>query len=130
MSNKELTKKYNAMLANIEAARIYDGRNKGVDVYICKECGKTMYTRYKDKGVTPFTTACRKQGCKGIMVHENTTSEREVQYNGKTVHNWVRPTLKWLDRQRKNGNMGVVEHVLDGGLVLAEDERSEQWLTT
>ena len=120
MNNKELTKKYNAMLANIEAARIYDGRNKGVDVYICKECGETMYTRYKDKGVTPFTTTCRKQGCNGIMVHENTTSEREVQYNGKTVHNWVRPTLEWCEKQRKKGNMGVIEHVLDGGLVLED----------
>lgn len=120
MSNKELTKKYNAMLANIEAARIYDGRNKGVDVYICEKCGETMYTRYKDKGVTPFTTACRNKECKGTMMHEKTISEQEASRNNYTVLNWVRPTLQWLDKQREKSNEGLIEHVLNGGLVLED----------
>ena len=52
MDKKELKKKYDKLVAEIESARMYDGRNKGVDLYQCKDCGFQFYTRYKDKDST------------------------------------------------------------------------------
>lgn len=121
MSKNELEKQYSKLLKEIETMRMYDGRNKGVDVYVCDKCGKTIYTRYKDKGVTPFTIACRDNECKGTMMHDRTISEMDAMLNKLTVHNWVRPTLQWLDKQRQKGKAGLVEHVLNGGLVLESE---------
>lgn len=122
MDTKEMREqykaKYDGMVNTIEAARMYDGRGKGVDVYVCNECGAVYYTRYKDKGVTPFTIHCRK--CKmGTMVHRNTIPE----YGGKVldlseeIHNWVRPTFE----QFLKLNEGAKQHVLQGGLMLDEE---------
>ncbi len=121
MSRNELEKQYKKLLKEIEQMRMYDGRNKGVDVYVCSKCGKTIYTRYKDKGATPFTISCRDNECKGTMTHERTISEMDAMLNKLTVHNWVRPTLQWLDKQRKKGKDALVEHVLNGGLMLESE---------
>lgn len=121
MNEKELKREYDKLVSRIDQARMFDGRNKGVDVYICKKCGTTVYTRYKDKGVTPFTIACRNKDCKEVMMHEKTISEMDAMLNKVTVHNWVRPSFEWLNKQRKKGKDGIIEHVLQGGLML-EDE--------
>lgn len=110
--------KYEGMVNSIEAARMYDGRGKGVDVYVCNECGAAYYTRYKDKGVTPFTINCRK--CKmGTMVHKNTIPEEAAKVLGMNnkIHNWVRPTFE----QFLKLNEGAKQHVLQGGLMLDEE---------
>lgn len=120
MSEKELKHKYDALVKRVPAAEMYDGRGKGVDLYICKECGAVVYTRYKDKGVTPFTFRCRR--CKtGTAYHETTISEECAAENGFIIHNWVRPTFDWLNKQRKKGNDGLIEHVLQGGLVMENE---------
>jgi len=121
MSEKELKQKYDALVKRVPGERMYDGRDKGVDVYICKKCGAVVYTRYKDKGVTPFTIACRNKDCKEVMMHEKTISEMDAMLNKVTVQNWVRPTFEWLNKQRKKGNEGVIEHVLNGGLVMESE---------
>lgn len=121
MSEKELRKEYDALLERLKSQPMYDGRDKGVDVYVCKKCGKQFYTRYKDLGVTPFTIKCRNKECKELMVHENTVSEWEAMLNKVTVHNWVRPSFEWLNKQRKKDKYYVVEHVLQGGLILEEE---------
>lgn len=116
MDKKELKEKYDKLVAEIESTKMYDGRNKGVDVYFCKDCQKTLYTRYKDKGVTPFTIKCR--NCNhGTAVHEKTITEQMASLLRVNVHNWVRPTFEQL----LNLNEGAQEHVLNGGLML-EDE--------
>ncbi len=116
MDDKELKKKYDKLVAEIESAKVYDGRNKGVDVYVCKECGNMFYTRYKDKGVTPFTLGCRK--CKnGTSFHRDTISEECAEREGFDVKNWVRPTFEQLQKL----SAGAIDHVLNGGLML-EDE--------
>ena len=112
---------YKNLIDRAESMRIYDGRNKGVDVYICEKCGKTFLTRYKDKGVTPFTIACREDECKGTMVHKNTISEEQAKKEGLVVHNWIRPTLEQFDALVKAEKLGLVDHLLQGGLML-EDE--------
>lgn len=112
---------YKDLIDNIESIRMYDGRNKGVDVYTCEKCGKTFLTRYKDKGVTPFTIACKEDDCKGTMVHRNTISEEQAEKEGLIVHNWVRPTLEQFDEFIKQGKTGLIEHLVQGGLVLEEE---------
>ena len=121
MTEKELKRDYDALVKRVPDEKMYDGRNKGVDVYICKKCGARFYTRYKDKGVTPFTIACRNEDCKELMMHEDTTSEMYAMLNKVTVHNWVRPPFEWLNKQRKKGKDSLIEHVLQGGLVLENE---------
>ena len=117
MDKKELKAKYDKLIAEIESAKVYDGRNKGVDVYVCKKCGSQFYTRYKDKGVTPFTIRCRREACGATMIHKSTIYEEEARNCRLAVHNWVRPTFE----QFLKLNEGAQEHVLNGGLML-EDE--------
>lgn len=116
MNTEELKNQYEEMVARIDAARMFDGRNSGVDVYVCDKCGELFHTRYKDKGTTPFSIKCRKCG-KGTAVHKDTVSEMIASSVGLKVHNWVRPTFEQLVKL----NEAQVKHVLDGGLVL-EDE--------
>lgn len=116
MNKEELKQQYDELVSGIETAEMFDGRNKGVDIYQCKECGFQFYTRYKDKGVTPFTVRCR--NCNhGTAVHDKTISEQMASFLGVKVHNWVRPTFGQLLKL----NEGAQKHVLNGGLML-EDE--------
>lgn len=120
MNKNELKQQYDKLVAEIESARMFDGRNKGVDVYVCKKCGKQFYTRYKDKGVTPFTIKCRH--CEhGTMMHDHTVSEQIANFMAFEVHNWVRPTYEQLLKL----NEGAQEHVLNGGLMLEDELGSE-----
>lgn len=117
MDEKKLRKQYDKLVAEIESAKVYDGRNKGVDVYVCEKCGKQFYTQYKDKGVTPFTIRCRIDECGGTMIHKCTISVGQARINGIVIHNWVRPTFEQLQKLSE----GAIDHVLQGGLML-EDE--------
>ena len=121
MTSKQLKAMYRHLVKRVSAMDVYDGRGRGVDVYTCKECGYHFFTRYKDKGVTPFTVRCRQCG-NGTCTHEKTLTETiAATIPNAIVHNWVRPSFDWLERQRKKDNIGVIEHVLNGGLVI-EDE--------
>lgn len=123
MNKKQIKKRYDTLIAGVEQQRIYDGRGKGVDVYLCEKCDGIVLTRYRDKGVTPFMIRCR---CceKGLMMHKETISERQAEYicltQGIKVKEWVRPTF---DRLLKL-NEGTQEHVLNGGLILEEEEQA------
>ena len=116
MDRKELKKQYDELVAGIETARMFDGRNQCVDIYVCEKCGKQFYTRYKDKGVTPFIIRCRHCG-NGGMIHENTITEQVANVMGVEVHDWVRPTFKQL----QNLSDEAIGHVLNGGLMLEDD---------
>jgi hypothetical protein len=115
---KEIAEQYNEMAAEIESVDMFDGRGRGVDVYICDKCGGMTFTRYKDKGVTPFTITCEYCGAWG-MLHKHTLSEWGVRdrFPGAEVKNWIRPTLKETMRL----GVGTIEHVVHGGLVLEEE---------
>ena len=120
MNKEELKQQYDELVSSIETAKMFDGRNKGVDIYQCKECGFQFYTRYKDKGVTPFTVRCR--NCNhGTAVHDKTITEQMASFLGVKVHNWVRPTFDQLLKL----NEGAQEHVLNGGLMLEDELGSE-----
>ena len=120
MDKNELKKKYDKMVAGIETAKMFDGRNKGIDIYVCKKCGKQFYTRYKDKGVTPFTIKCRH--CEhGTMIHVQTIPEQVANVMPFEVHDWVRPTFEQLQTLSD----GAIEHVLNGGLMLEDELGSE-----
>lgn len=117
MNNEKLKKEYDKLVAEIESVQMFDGRNAGVDVYVCEKCGKQFYTRYKDKGVTPFTIRCRRESCNATMIHRDTISEEQANNDGLVVCNWVRPTFEQLLKLSK----GAREHVLNGGLMLEEE---------
>jgi hypothetical protein len=121
MNKEELKKQYDELISGIETAKMFDGRDKGVDVYVCEKCGSQFYTRYKDKGVTPFTIRCRREACGATMIHRDTISEAQAKNDGLVVHNWVRPTFEQLLKL----NVGAQEHVLNGGLML-EDELEQK----
>lgn len=125
MTEKELKSKYDALINDVNNNRldVYDRRGKGVDVYICQECGAHILTRYKDLGVTPFIMNCK--NCAGYAEYVQTISEEVAKrlcdrgecYKGK-VFEWVRPSFEWLNKQRKKDRLGVIKYVLNGGLVL------------
>lgn len=113
----KIKKQYDELISKVESMRIYDGRNKGVDVYVCNNCEKVMLTRYKEKGVTPFCLQC--EYCiDGTMTHKTTISEKEArmfcEVNEIEVKNWIRPTFEQFLKLDK----GTQEHVLKGGLIL------------
>lgn len=122
MNDKELKKQYDELLSEIENNNIYDGRSEGVDVYICEKCKAEFYTRYKDKGVTPFVIRCRKDGCNGSMTHRDTISNGIAFAIGAEVHNWVRPSFEQL----KELDLGTQEHVLNGGLILEDELKKDE----
>lgn len=115
----KIRRQYKQLVAKVEEMKVFDGRGKGVDVYVCEKCGRRTLTRYKDKGVTPFVMRCRY--CDGYAQHVETISEDTALLlciaEGNTVQNWVRPPLKWLLKQ----NQGTIDHVLQGGLVLEKE---------
>lgn len=115
---KELRQKYDELVAGIEDARMFDGRGKGIDVYICDNCGARFYTQYVDKGVTPFVTKCR--SCEhGSAVHKETISLHQwvrLEEQGEKLHSWVRPTFE----QFLKLSPATQEHILNGGLILRE----------
>ena len=122
MGEKQLKRKYDELVADIESMPMFDGRNKGIDVYVCEKCGKQFYTQYKDKGVTPFTIRCRRDECGATMVHRCTISVSQAKIDGLVVHNWVRPTFEQLQKLSDD----AIDHVLNGGLMLEDQLHDSQ----
>lgn len=118
----KIRRQYKKLVASVEEMKIYDGRGKGVDVYVCERCNGKTLTRYKDKGVTPFMILC--PYCGGHAQHVHTISEQEAKilcfFENTKVQNWVRPPLEWLLKHEKSA-----DHVLKGGLVLEKEVLDE-----
>ena len=110
MNKEDITKRYTEMASTIEDANIYDGRGT-YDVYRCEKCGCDKVTTYADKGVTPFIIEC---SCGGCMQHIKTFRSIPDYIR---VLKWKRPTLE----QTLELSDGMIEHVLNGGLVLDTD---------
>lgn len=110
MTKKQISRKYNCLLARVENMEIYDGRNT-VDQYQCGKCHFRVFTTYKDKGVTPFAIRC--PICGGSMQH-NRTFSKDTFPEDIRVLNWYRPELKHLLKM----NVFEIDHVLNGGLIL------------
>ena len=118
MEKKQIEEIYNKLVSEIEGMKMYDGRGT-VDRYTCDTCGYMMHTTYKDKGVTPFTMRCPK--CKGEMYHKQTFIKETVP-DFVEIKNWYRPSLEELLKMDE----GTIEHVLDGGLLLENNQTSIQ----
>lgn len=101
---------YNKLVSEIEDRRMYDGRNT-VDRYTCDTCGYMIHTTYKDKGVTPYTIQCTR--CHGTM-HHNKTFDKKTVPDFVPIFDWYRPTLE----QTLKISGGMIEHILNGGLIL------------
>ena len=107
---------YKELLMRVLDMELYDGRGKGVDVYVCDKCGEKKYTRYGDKGVTPFTMPCK---CGGTMVHEDTEPDFMTPFHDEhhRIHKWVRPTYEQFVKL----SPGYRDHIMNGALVLEEE---------
>lgn len=115
---KKLRKKYNKLVRDVESMQIYDGRGKGIDVYVCDTCGAKFFTRYANKGVTPFVTYCRK--CQvGAAMHRTTISEDQFihSYLAQGLHEWKRPSFEQFLKLSPEAQ----NHVLQGGLILDDN---------
>lgn len=112
MEREDIEKKYNELVKSIEKKIMYDGRGK-VDRYTCDTCGHIIYTTYRDKGVTLFTTKCKR--CGRTMCHDKTYDKKTVP-SYVNVMDWYRPTL---DQTLKMPDR-VIEHILNGGLILED----------
>lgn len=118
----KIRSQYKKLIAEVEQMKIFDGRGKGVDVYVCERCTGKVLTRYEDKGVTPYVMRC--PYCENWVQHVNTISEQEARVLYVTenikVQNWVRPPLWWLLKHKE-----AAEYVLNGGLVLEKEVWNE-----
>lgn len=103
-------KLYEHKMAQVEGIKIYDGRNKGIDVYVCRKCGEIKYTIYGEKGVTPFCIGCK---CGSSMQHEDTLPMWMSEVLVK-AEKWVRPTYEQFTKL----SIGMQEHVINYGLIL------------
>jgi len=56
MTKKQIEKRYNKLIDDIESMSIYDGRGT-VDRYECKKCGAIIHTTYAEKGVRKLYAA-------------------------------------------------------------------------
>lgn len=101
-------KAYEKMCADLEKARIYDGRGTE-DVYECSnpQCNHIVYSTYIDKGVTPFCIVCDK--CNNFMGHTNTFPTIMIPVNIE----WYRPTFEEYQKLSE----AEKEHVINGGLL-------------
>lgn len=115
MTTIEIIIEYIKLKRTIKNTRIYDGRGEKIDVYVCPNCGPTMFTKYGAKGVTPFCVVCRKCGVTEAY-HKATITSASLP-RGVVIRWWVRPTL-WQTLRLSNGE---IKHVLDGGLILDLD---------
>lgn len=104
---KNITKEqYEQICAQFQTAKMYDGRGT-LDVYICENCNKVMYSKYIDKGVTPFCIKCER--CGSVMLHERTFP---VALFPADIE-WYRPSFE----EFQNLALAEKEHVLNGGLI-------------
>ena len=110
MTKKQIEKRYNKLIDDIESMSIHDGRGT-VDRYECKKCGAIIHTTYAEKGVTPFSIGCRM--CGSYMQHTRTFDNATVPPSVKVL-NWYRPSLEATLKMSE----GEIEHILNGGLIL------------
>lgn len=111
--------RYFAIATSLEKAPMYDGRGKGVDVYVCENCHKRQYTYYADKGVTPFILRC--PWCGGFAQHQQTIPTEPLAFQsnipGERIRAWFRPSYEQFLRLDKS----LQNHVLKGGLIFEDD---------
>lgn len=108
MNKKEITKRYNELLKEVETDDFYkNSLVNPVNCYVCK-CGHITKTIDIDAGVTPFIHKCEK--CCGLA---KSTFYRDIIPNNKPTEEWYRPTL---DQTLQIKNEGMLEHILQGGL--------------
>lgn len=81
------------------------------NIYKCDD-GHLTVTIDRDDGVTPFMTACPKDGC-SLMARSHMYHEQCQVF--EPSHEWYRPNaIQMADEARP----GVIDHVERGGLLL------------
>ncbi len=111
MNEKEITKKYEALLKSVAEDDFYDiDLTDRVNVYVCPK-GHMTKTKEVDAGVTPFIMGCSKcqTGAQSRM-YKGVPEELEV------TREWYRPSLEETLRIAKQVPQAL-DHILQGGLL-------------
>ena len=110
MSQREITRKYNALLNDVATKDYYklDLTNR-VNCYTCQYCGTVTKTKDVDSGVTPFIIGCPKcqHECYSAF-YKDTSPALQPSFE------WYRPDLKRTLKLKD----AELEHVLNGGLLM------------
>lgn len=115
MNKKQITKRYNQLLKDVESKEYYtetDLTNR-VNCYVCDNCKTITKTIDIDSGVTPFIHSCK--NCGGMA---KSTFYRDIEPRLKPTEEWYRPTLEQILKFNKKGNIAMVDHILKGGLAV------------
>lgn len=82
--------------------------------YTCRECGGHIITIDRDAGTSPAFIKCRaSSGCPGMMI----TSMYDIEQTLPARYEWYRPGSFEVDTIT---NVGVLQHLAKGGLLLRE----------
>lgn len=111
ISNREIVKKYNALLAAVRENDFYkiDLINR-VNCYTCQDDHVTK-TRDVDPGVTPMFHKC------GTCGKDATSSFFiDVAPDQEPTQEWYRPTLKEVAKMKNQPNL--LHHIFNGGLLV------------
>jgi hypothetical protein len=111
MSQRELTRKYNALIKDVETKEFYkiDLTNR-VNCYRCQSCGCITKTKDIHAGVTPFIFNCQFCGKEAYSSFYN-----DIAPLIKPSFEWYRPTLEETMKMRSKIN--TLDHILQGGLL-------------
>jgi len=82
--------------------------------YTCERCKAIVKTVDLDNGTTPFTISCRCGNDARSSFYNDRYPERLPDYG------WYRPSLKETLKYRKKNKLGMLEHILSGGLDMKE----------
>lgn len=107
ISIAELTRRYNAVVSDAEKLGKPENRT---NCYVCSS-GHITKTIDVDEGVTPMFHQCH--------YCENMGTSRFYQDFApdlKPVQEWYRPSLEECIELNRKGELGLLEHILDGGL--------------
>jgi len=111
MKKEQIIKEYNKMLKFPELSG--DVPADRFNCYVCKECETITKTIDVDKGTTPFFHTCSNTECDGFAT---STFYDDILPNENPIQEWFRPTLDETLQYFKEGNLGLVDHIINGGL--------------
>lgn len=119
MTKRQIIKRYENLKMRVATDSFYrvDLTNR-VNCYICTQCNHITKTKDVDAGVTPYITSCEtcEQPARSTFYVNITDSIPTKE--------WYRPTIKEV-LEIKN-NLGLIDHILNGGLISRKISISHQ----
>lgn len=116
ISQREVIKKHKKLLENIKSEEYHKGK---VNCYTCHVCKHITKTKDVDAGVTPMIISCEKCNNQAQSSFYN-----DIAPDQEPTKEWHRPPLHAIIKLRSKPS--VLQHVLDGGLMLRNVQKTEE----